>query len=56
MYGQSGTFDPFWDDLGPFMSKTLKIDREQLSARICSKKFVYIAFSTTRICNDFPLK
>ena len=54
MCGQIGTFDPFWDDLGSLMSKTLIIDREQLSIRICSKKVVYIAFSTTRICNDFP--
>ena len=26
--GQSGTFDPFWYDLGSFMSKTHVFDRE----------------------------
>jgi hypothetical protein len=30
MCGQSGTFDPFWDDLGSFMTETHVIDRELL--------------------------
>ena len=55
MYGQSGTFDPFWDDLGPFMSKTLKIDREQLSARICSKNLFILRFPQLVFVMTSPL-
>ena len=40
--GQSGTFDPFWYDLGSFMSKTHVFDREleltKYSSDLCKNR------------------
>ncbi len=42
MCGQSGTFDPFWYDLGSFMSKTHVFDREleltKYSSDLCKNR------------------
>ena len=49
MCGQSGTFDPFWYDLGSFMSKTHVFDREleltKYSSDLCKNNRQWVILS-----------